>query len=214
MTSLAEGRRWVTTHIDIRSLKGSWPTVADNTSDGRRYKFFISDNVGSVGGRDLGKVGFRPTPPRHYQLWPLRAEPRQPNPVSWEPSRLLHRHIADLLRGFDISASQSSYRPSEILWHQGFTFISFDWSEFDLPGRSEFDAIVRGPIGKISTHHKLTETVTNLSVSVCVSREVRLVESGKLPTLPTSVRSKKISSNFLRNRPMPTPTSRGRVVSC
>ena len=39
-----------------------WPTVADETPNGRRYKFCIFDNLGSVGGRVVGKVGFQPTP--------------------------------------------------------------------------------------------------------------------------------------------------------
>jgi hypothetical protein len=47
----------------------------------------------------------------------------------------------------------------------------------------------------------------SVSVSVCVENAFRSVKSVKLPTLPTSLRSKKISSDFLRNRPMPTPTS-------
>ena len=98
-------------------------TVGDNTPDSRQYRFFISDNVGSVGGRDLGKVGFLLTPPRHYRLWPLRAEPRQPNPVTFaetqgvartfEASTSAHRRPPiNQVKSFDIEASLSSHPSS------------------------------------------------------------------------------------------------------
>jgi hypothetical protein len=44
------------------------PTVADYSPDGRRNEIFISENFRSEGGRDFGKVGFRPTPTYFYRL--------------------------------------------------------------------------------------------------------------------------------------------------